>query len=146
MRRRWLLLLGLLAGCASQLERNVIFPPIYVPDTGTLWLIEKDERVETSDQLAIIVCHREAAPACIRVVPTDARDGRDYAGWLDTMPSEVRRLAALVPGGLEPHRPTPTTAPTAALAPPQALPAPVSIAPERAPAAPPPARAPDNPY
>jgi hypothetical protein len=135
---------GLLVGCTSQLERNVIFPPIYVPHTGTLWLIEKDERIETSDQLAVIVCHREAAPACIRVIPTDARDGRDYAGWLDTMPSEVRRLAALAPGGLEPHRSTP--APTPALVPPQASPVPLPIAPERAPAAPPPARAPDNPY
>ena len=137
-------MLSVLVGCASRLERNVIFPPIYVPHTGTLWLIEKDERAETSDQLALIVCHRDAAPACIRVVPADARDGRDYSDWLATIPPEVRRLAAQVPGQVEPQISTPAPA---MASPPAAMPLP--IAPENAPApppSPPPPRAPDNPY
>jgi hypothetical protein len=142
MRIRWLVILGLLVGCVSRLERTVIFRPIYVPHTGTLWLIEKDERPDTSDQLAVVVCHREALPACIRVVPTDARDGRDYASWLGTMPSEVRRLAALVPGRLEPQASTstPVSAPQQA-----APPAPIAP-PQNPPAGSPPTRAPDNPY
>jgi hypothetical protein len=118
-----------LSGCMPVIERSVLFRPIYVPHTGTLWLIEKQIRPSQSEELAVIVCHRDATPACIRVLPVDARDGGDYSRWLGTMPREIRELAAQSP-----------TFPPASLAPESAacLPPPVQ--------SPPATRAPDNPY
>lgn len=80
-----------LGGCAPVLERQLVFHPFYEARTGTLWLIEKDTRVGSDDQIAVVVCQREAAPACVRVLPFDAQDGAEYSLWLNSMPPAVRR-------------------------------------------------------
>lgn len=92
---RLLPLIGVvLAGCAPVLSRNVIGEPIFDKATGTLWVVELDEEDAVDDRLFFVVCHREAAPACVRLPPQDMREGHEYSRWLDTLPIEVRRLAA----------------------------------------------------
>lgn len=91
-----LLLLAPIVGCTPYIEREVLFKPLYVPRSGTLWLVEKDAKSSEDDQVRIVICHREAAPPCIRLVPQDTREGYaadEYRRWLDSMPPEIRRLA-----------------------------------------------------
>jgi hypothetical protein len=84
-----------LFGCTPALQRTVIGEPIVDETTRTIWIVESDTKSATEDRLVVVVCHREASPACVRVTPQDMRDGSDYSRWLDTMPVEVRRLATL---------------------------------------------------
>jgi len=85
-----------LAGCAG-MTRTVPYPPFHDPQTGTVWIVEYDTRSGQDDAVSVIVCHREASPACVRVNPQDVRSGPEYGAWLNSMPPEVRRLAQLPP-------------------------------------------------
>lgn len=91
-----ILVLCAVAGCVASVQREVLFKPIYVTRTGTLWLVEKDAEPTRADEVRVVVCHREAMPTCLRVTPHDARHElgtEDYKRWLDSMPPEVRKLA-----------------------------------------------------
>lgn len=93
--KSWLVAIGAigLSACAPKLAREIVHPH-YETRTGTLWFVEKDSQDSTDDVLRVTLCHREATPACIRVVPQDVRDNRDYVQWIESIPKAVRALAA----------------------------------------------------
>jgi hypothetical protein len=80
-------------GCVATTQRNLVQSAMFDASTGTMWLVEKDTHSDVNDEIAVLVCHREASPACVRVIPRDMRDSGEYSRWLDTLPAEVRKLA-----------------------------------------------------
>lgn len=137
-----------LFGCAPSLERQLLTKPIYVARTDTLWLVERETSPSTADRVAVIVCHREATPACIRVIPLEARDSTDYARWVNSIDERsTARQARDARAQQWTPRPQPTSEPAAVTAPPPA-PAPpsASVVPAEPAPSPPVPRAPDNPY
>jgi hypothetical protein len=106
-------LLLLLAACTPIISRTVVDRPIFDGKTSTLWIVEKDEMAQANDSLRVIVCHRDAAPACIRLVPPDMRNVDDYVRWLQSMPLAVRAHTHLpLARPPEPSRPTRPAQPT----------------------------------
>jgi len=87
-----------LAGCGLEMTRTVVAHH-FDHHTGTLWLVERDVEARRSDIIRVLVCHREASPACVRNVPMDLKTAAGYQAWLDTLPDEVRKLANAPPTG-----------------------------------------------
>jgi hypothetical protein len=114
---------ALLCSCAGTLERQVLCRTVYAERTDTLWLVEKDTQRSAPDEIAVIVCHRDATPACIRVKPLDARDSSDYAHWLESL--RAQSTAAAAPPPQAPAAEAPAAAqPAAPQSPDDAIPVP----------------------
>jgi hypothetical protein len=95
-----------LGACAPTLQRDLLYEPIYIPQTETLWLIEKESRASAAraEAISVIVCHREATPACIRVRPVDPLTRMDYTRWHSSIPASPSQAVASAPtsGGANP--------------------------------------------
>src|SRR5688500_18083521 len=93
--RKWLLvsMLGL-GACAPALQRDLVYKPIYIPQTDTLWLIEKERSGASAaavESISIILCHRDATPACVRVRPLEPRTRSEYTRWHSSLSSPPRQ-------------------------------------------------------
>lgn len=78
----------MVTGCGAQVLRNVPQSPVVHDDA--IWIVETNVKTDGSHMrgsynTAVIVCVRDANPACVRVLPEDL-DRDSYRAWIQSIP------------------------------------------------------------